>query len=168
MDKNDLYYNTGKDYLSHQDDLHKEFSDKATAILGFSVAITSAGVIALNIGNGQIPEIGTVLFWITLLSLAVWGVGFLAVVGFSALVLAPRKQNWKHGTGIESIGKLINDESITDAKLYWSVADDFRESIKDNTVILEGKAMYVRRAVYSIAFQVLGMVTLVVLILLTN
>ena len=54
MNTSELYYQTGRDYLIHQESVHKQFSDRAISLIGFGIAMIAAGVIALNFGPEDI------------------------------------------------------------------------------------------------------------------
>lgn len=167
MDKNELYYQTGRNHLSFQDTLHREFSDKAISLLGFAIAITAAGVIALNLGNGIIPTGNIYVLGFGIALLATWMLGLIGVVTFSGMVMFPRKENWKQGTTSASLSGLVKNENYDADYLWWCAADDFRESIECNVRVLDEKAMTIRRAIYCIAVEAVGVISLVALILLT-
>ena len=167
MDKNELYYQTGRNTLAFQDTLHREFSDKAISLLGFAIAITAAGVIALNLGDGIIPTHNIYILVPGIALLAMWILGLIGVAAFSSAVMSPRR-DWKHGTTSASLSRLVKDDNYDADYLYWCAADDFRESIEYNETVLEKKAMTIRKAVLCIGGETVGVICLVALFLLTE
>ena len=152
MNTSELYYQTGRDYLIHQESVHRQFSDRAISLISFGIAMIAAGVIALNFGPARISY-DSGFFILS----GIWALMFLGVVGLCIQVLLPR--NWMRGTSIEKLHELMANENNGAAYIYLCVADDFKESIAHNQKVLDRKRDAIGGAMMFLALEAFSLIS---------
>ena len=159
MSKNEIYYQASRDTIQYQDEVHQDFSSRATNLIGYGVAMLAATAIALNL-----PEEEISWNWEMYVSLGGLAGGFGLLILCCGFVLWPGR--WERGPRVDSLGNLVGDTNYDVDKVLWFIADSFRKSFVHNEKVLKRKARAIGLAVMALALESMGVIAVGVLLFL--
>ena len=123
MNKEERYYETGKDTILYQNQLHREFSDRAVNLLNVGIAISVAGV---GVVSFRLDSFSVNLAMI--IALEGWVVGFGLLIWSCLSVL--KIQGWMAYSSLEELGDATKHPDSTEGYILTNLADNFAEAAR--------------------------------------
>lgn len=159
MNKEERYYETGKDTILYQNQFHRELSDRAVNLLNVGIVISVAGVGVISFRLDSV-SINTFL----IIALGAWGIGFGLLLWSCLSVL--RNQDWKPYSSLEELSDAVKHPDSTDDFILMSLADNFVDASQQNQKTLDSKAGAISDALWALALEITSVVCVISLVFL--
>ena len=159
MTKEERYYEVGRDTILYQNQLHREYSDRAVNLrnVGVAVSVAGAGVISFRLDSISINPAMIVVAagWLLGLGLLLW-----------ACLSVLKIQDWKSYSSLEETDDAVKHPVLRESRVLLNLADNFADAAQINHRTLDNKADFISDALWGLAIVIVCVVFVVTLVFL--